>query len=128
MLRRIKKLKYRPNLAARALVTGRTHSIGLIVPDLVHPFFADVTKALSRVLRWRRYGLLISSSKEDPALERDEIDQLLARRVDGLIIASTQWLRRSAEVAQWCAVEMARTGNRIGNRFPATIIQPSEFA
>ena len=91
VLRRIKELKYRPNLAARALVTGRTHSIGLIVPDLVHPFFADVAKALSRVLRVRRYGLLISSSEEDPALERDEIDQLLARRVDALIIASTQW-------------------------------------
>ena len=91
VLRRIKDLKYRPNLAARALVTGRTHSIGLIVPDLVHPFFADVAKALSRVLRVRRYGLLISSSEEDPALERDEIYQLLARRVDALIVASTQW-------------------------------------
>ena len=91
VLRRIQELKYRPNLAARALVTGRTHSIGLIVPDLVHPFFALVAKALSRILRVRRYGLLISSSEEDPALERDEIDQLLARRVDALIIASAQW-------------------------------------
>src|SRR5215469_4107295 len=90
VLRRIKELKYRPNLAARALVTGRTHSVGLIVPDLVHPFFADIAKALSGVLRGRRYGLLISSSEEDPALERDEIDQLLARRVDALIIASAQ--------------------------------------
>jgi LacI family transcriptional regulator len=91
VLRRIKELKYRPNLTARALVTGRTHSIGLIVPDLVHPFFADVAKALSRVLRVQRYGLLISSSEEDPALERDEIDQLLSRSADALIIASTQW-------------------------------------
>ena len=91
VLRRIKELKYRPNLAARALVTGRTHSIGLIVPDLVHPFFAAVAKALARVLRVRRYGLLISSSEEDPSLEEDEIDQLLARRVDAMIIASTQW-------------------------------------
>lgn len=91
VLQRIKELNYRPNLAARALVTGRTHSIGLIVPDLVHPFFAEVAKALSGVLRARRYGLLISSSEEDPALELDEIGQLLARRVDALIIASTQW-------------------------------------
>jgi LacI family transcriptional regulator len=91
VLRRMKEMGYRPNLAARALVTGKTHCIGLIVPDLVHPFFAEVAKALSRVLRIRRYGLLMSSSEEDPALERDEIDQLLARRVDALIIASTQW-------------------------------------
>src|SRR5690242_19925500 len=89
VLRRIKELNYRPNLAARALVTGRTHSIGLIVPDLVHPFFAEVAKGLSRVLRKRDYSLMISSSEEDPALEQSAIDQLLARRVDALIVAST---------------------------------------
>jgi LacI family transcriptional regulator len=94
VLRRIKELNYQPNLAARTLVTGRTYAIGLIVPDLVHPFFSEVAKALARVLRERDYGLLISSSEEDPALERDEIERLLARRVDALIIASTQ---RTAE-------------------------------
>jgi len=50
-----------------------------------------VAKALSTVLRIRRYGRLMSSSEEDPALEREEIDQLLARCVGALIIASTQW-------------------------------------
>jgi LacI family transcriptional regulator len=88
--RRIEEVNYRPNPAARALVTGRTRSIGLIVPDLVHPFFAEVAKGLSRVLRKRDYSLVIASSEEDPALERSEIDQLLARRVDALIIASAQ--------------------------------------
>lgn len=90
VLKRIKELNYRPNPAARALVTGRTRMIGLIVPDLVHPFFAEVAKGLSRVLRKRDYTLMISSSEEDPALEQYEIDQLLARRADILIIASTQ--------------------------------------
>jgi LacI family transcriptional regulator len=62
-----------------------------VVPDLVHPFFSEVAKGISSALRTRGYGLLISSSEENPALEREEIDQLLARRVDALIIASTQW-------------------------------------
>ncbi len=91
VLKRMKEVHYRPNLAARALVTGRTCMIGLVVPDLVHSFFAQVAKGLSRVLRKKGYGLVISSSEEDPELERQEIDQLLARRVDALIIASTQW-------------------------------------
>ncbi len=91
VLKRMKELNYRPNLAARALVTGRTRAIGVIVPDLVHPFFSEVAKGLSRVLRKKSYGLVISSSEEDPELERDEIDQMLARRVDALVIASTQW-------------------------------------
>ena len=91
VLRRIKELNYQPNLAARALVTGRTHLIGLIVPDLVHPFFAEVAKGVSSVLRARGYGLVIASSEEDPELEKQEIGQMLARRLDALLIASAQW-------------------------------------
>lgn len=90
VLKRIREVNYRPNLAARALVTGRTHLIGLIVPDLIHPFFGQVAKGLSNVLRGHGYSLVISSSEEDAELEKDEIDHLLARRVDALILASTQ--------------------------------------
>jgi LacI family transcriptional regulator len=90
VLRRIKELNYRPNLAARALVTGRTHTVGLIVPDLVHPFFAEVAKGLSRVLRKKGYSVVISSSEEDAELEQQEIDQLVARRVDALFLALGQ--------------------------------------
>ena len=89
--RRMRELNYRPNLTARALVTGRTYSVGVIVPDLVHPFFSEVAKGLSRVLRAKSYSLVISSSEEDPELEKSEIEQMLARRVDALVIASTQW-------------------------------------
>ncbi len=57
VLKRIKELNYQPNLAARALVTGRTHLVGLIVPDLVHAFFAEVAKGISGALRAKGYGL-----------------------------------------------------------------------
>src|SRR4051795_4074550 len=79
VLKRMKELNYRPNLAARALVTGRSHAIGLIVPDLVHPFFGQVAKALSGVLRSKSYSLVLSSSDDDPELEQQEMDQLLSR-------------------------------------------------
>ncbi len=87
---RMKELHYQPNPAARALITGRTNLIGLIVPDLVHPFFAQVAKGISAKLRSQQYSLIISSSEDDPNMERQEIDQMLARRVDALILASTQ--------------------------------------
>src|SRR5579864_9338010 len=90
VLKRMKEVNYRPNLAARALVTGRTYSVGLVVPDLVHPFFGEVAKGMSRVLRKKGYNLVISSSEEDPDLEAQEVEQLLARRADALIIASAQ--------------------------------------
>src|SRR6185369_17714210 len=52
--------------------------------------FAQVAKGLSTVLRTKGYSLIISSSEEDPELEREEVDQMLARRVDALIVASAQ--------------------------------------
>jgi LacI family transcriptional regulator len=95
VLERIKELNYTPNATAQALVTGRLGIIALIVPDLVHPFFAEVAKGLSAVLRSKAYSLVISSSEEDPALEQKEIEHLLARGVDALIIASVQREARS---------------------------------
>jgi len=90
VLKRIRELNYQPNMAARALVTGRTYSAGLIVPDLVHPFFAEVASGLSDALRRKNYSLLISSSEGDQDLERQEILRLLGRRLDALMIASAQ--------------------------------------
>jgi LacI family transcriptional regulator len=88
VLARVRELDYRPNLAARSLVTGRTYLVGLVVPTLLHPFFAEIAKSLSDALKEKGYSLIVSSSDEDPDLEAQEIDQLLARRLDTLIIAS----------------------------------------
>src|SRR5919198_5944457 len=88
VLARVKELDYRPNLAARSLVTGRTYLVGLVVPSLLHPFFAEIAKSLSETLRQHGYYLIISSSEEDPELEAQEIHHLLERRLDTLIIAS----------------------------------------
>ncbi|HZQ20506.1 MAG TPA: LacI family DNA-binding transcriptional regulator [Terriglobales bacterium] len=90
VLRRIKELNYQPNFAARSLVSGRTFLIGLVVPDLTHPFFAAIAKSLSGTLRTRGYAVAVSSSEEDCELEAQEISAFLARRVDALIVASSQ--------------------------------------
>jgi LacI family transcriptional regulator len=90
ILKRMGELNYQPNYAARALITGRSWTIGLVVPDLLHPFFAQVAKAISAAIRGQGYSLIITSSEEDGELERREIEQLLARRVDALLIASAQ--------------------------------------
>jgi LacI family transcriptional regulator len=88
VLARIKEVDYRPNIAARSLVTGRTYLVGLVVPSLLHPFFAEIAKSISETLRQRGYYLIISSSEEDPELEEQEINHLLERRLDTLIVAS----------------------------------------
>ena len=89
VLERVKELDYQPNPLARSLVTGRSFLIGLIAPSLLHPFFAEVAKALSAAIRDKGYSLIVSSSEEDPELEKEEISRLLARRLDALVIASS---------------------------------------
>jgi LacI family transcriptional regulator len=90
VLQRAMELNYRPNLAARALVTGRTGLMGLVIPNLVNSFFAQLAVELSGVLRSSGFTLVISSSEDDPELEQREIDHLLDRGVDALLVASTQ--------------------------------------
>jgi LacI family transcriptional regulator len=90
VLARLKELNYQPNYAARALITGRTLMMGLIVPDLLHPFFANIANSMSSEIRKQGYGMLIASSDEEPEVEQREIQQLLARNVDVMIIASSQ--------------------------------------
>jgi LacI family transcriptional regulator len=89
VLKRAQDLNYLPNAHARSLVTGRSGLIGLIVPDLIHPFFAEVARGLATALGKKGYYLIITSSEEDSALESHEIDQLLGRRIDVLVIASS---------------------------------------
>jgi LacI family transcriptional regulator len=90
VLRRMHELNYKPNFAARSLATGRSYCFGLVVPSLLHPFFAEVAKGLVDTIRPKGYGLLISSSNEDEELERREAEQLLARQVEVLLVASSQ--------------------------------------
>jgi LacI family transcriptional regulator len=77
-------------LAARSLVTGRSLLVGLIVPDLIHPFFSEIAKSLAAALRKKNYFLLVSSSDSDPTLEQDEIEHMLAHRLDCFVVASCQ--------------------------------------
>jgi LacI family transcriptional regulator len=90
VLLRLKELKYQPNIMARGLATGRTFTMGLIVPDLVHPFFAELAKALSGALRESHRALILASSEEDNDVEAQEIRTLLSRGVDVLLLASCQ--------------------------------------
>src|SRR5258706_5657136 len=90
VLQRAKELNYEANWVARSLVTRRTFTIGLLLPDIRHPFFAEIAKAVAEIVRPQDYHVIISYFEEDPALETIEAKSLVARQVDGLILASAQ--------------------------------------
>ena len=90
VLARVKELNYQPNWVARSLAARRTFIIGLIVPDLMHSFFAEIAKGVSAAIRPLGYDVVICNSEEDADVEASEIERLLGRQVDGLILASCQ--------------------------------------
>src|SRR5205807_7487303 len=90
VLQRAKELNYQTNWIARSLVTRRTFTIGLLLPDFTHPFFAEVAKAVAETVRPHGYHVIISYFEEDQDLEKNEADALMARQVDGLIAASAK--------------------------------------
>ena len=80
-------LGYRPNRAARALITGRTHNIGLIIADIANPFFPPLIKAAESQARHRDYHVFVADTNEDPAAE-EELVHALAKQVDGVLLCS----------------------------------------
>lgn len=80
-------LGYRPNRAARALITGRTHNIGLIIADIANPFFPPLIKAAESQARQRDYHIFVADTSEDPAVEEDLV-HALAKQVDGVLLCS----------------------------------------
>jgi LacI family transcriptional regulator len=87
VLTEARRLGYSPNPAARRLITGRSGNIGLIVPDLANPFFADIIKGVQRRAREARQAILVADTDEQARLEGDAL-RSLARQVDGVILAS----------------------------------------
>jgi LacI family transcriptional regulator len=90
VLKRMAELNYQPNMQARGLASGRSFAVGLVVPDLVHPFFGEFAKALAGTLRASGLALVLASSEEDPEIERQEVRTLVNRGVDVLLVASCQ--------------------------------------
>jgi len=78
---------YLPNPAARGLITGRTSTIGLIVPDLENPFFASVTKGVQSRARVAGYCVIVADSDEDPSQE-EVLARNMSKRVDGIVLCS----------------------------------------
>lgn len=89
VMRAAKELGYRPNSAARALLTGRSHTIGIVVVDIENPFFAALVAAVCDVALMGGYETFIMSSEGSAEKEAAAVEALLSKGVDGIIMAST---------------------------------------
>src|SRR4026209_1863459 len=74
VLAKVAELGYQPNAVARSLTLRRTHSPGFFIRALVHSFFVEIVAGIEAAASARGYGLLLCSSSEDPAKERQVLD------------------------------------------------------
>jgi LacI family transcriptional regulator len=82
----IKKLNYRPNLIARSLAKQKTHTIGMIVPDIANPFFPMVVRGAEDAAQKHGYNLLLCNSDDNLDKEESAVELLLSKRVDGILL------------------------------------------
>ena len=82
----IDEFGYRPNLMARSLVTQRTNSIGLIVPNISNPVYPEVAQAVLSTARENHHNMLLCSHENDAEQQQQILDSLVAQGVDGIII------------------------------------------
>ena len=82
------RLGYRPNSVARSLRTRRSHTIGVLIPDLNNPLFPPIIRGIEDRLGEHGYVALIGNTDGDPGKERLVFDQMRARHVDGFVLAT----------------------------------------
>jgi LacI family transcriptional regulator len=82
----IRKLNYRPNLIARSLIKQKTQTIGMIVTDIANPFFPMVVRGAEDAAQRLGYNLLLCNSDDTVEREEKELELLLSKRVDGILL------------------------------------------
>jgi DNA-binding LacI/PurR family transcriptional regulator len=88
------RLNYLPNRIARGLVTGRSHSLGLIVSDIRNPFFAEVARGAEDAARTANCDLVLCNSDLDADKQMQYVQSLSEKRIDGIMMNSVSMLSR----------------------------------
>ena len=85
----VKKLHYVPNEVARSLKTQQTRVIGVIIPELSNAFITSIISSMEDILRRHDYAVIVCDCRSDPKREKEAVEFLMHRRVDGLINMAT---------------------------------------
>ncbi len=83
--RAIEALNYKPNQLARSLTTGRSRTIGLVLPDITNPFFPAVARGVEDAANVNGYTVILCNTDADPEQEKAYVTALREKRVDGFV-------------------------------------------
>ncbi|MFJ5291845.1 MULTISPECIES: LacI family DNA-binding transcriptional regulator [unclassified Streptomyces] len=85
----VEALGYRPNAVARSLRTQQTRTLGLVISDVLNPYFTELARSVEDEARAHGYSVIIGNADEQPALQDHHIRTLTDRRIDGLLVSPT---------------------------------------
>ena len=83
------RLNYQPNINAQSLRTNRTQTIGLVVPTISNPFFANISSVIVQKAKENGYTVILADAMESEEQEAECVHSLIARQVDGIIISTS---------------------------------------
>src|SRR5699024_1670570 len=89
VLETAKKMKYQPNAVARSLKKYRTNTVGVIIPDISNPYFMTISKGIEDSIQESGYNLIFMSGDENPEKERKQLQVLIEKRVDAVVLATS---------------------------------------
>jgi LacI family transcriptional regulator len=105
-------LSYVPSMAGRALRTGRSGVLGLVLPDIANPLFPQIAQAIEQAASTAGYGVLIGDSRGHTGVQTEAIDRLIDRGVDGMVVIP----RRGTRISDiGCPVAVIDTPSTPGN-------------
>lgn len=93
-----KELSYIPNSVARSLSTNKSFTIGIIIPDITNPFFAEISRAVEDSANSRGYNVILCNTDNEIKKERKYIELLISKLVDGVIFISGGNSNRNIEI------------------------------
>jgi len=95
-----RKMSYVPNRLATNFWRQKTHSVGVLIPDIEHSIFPAVVRGIESVLSGANYHLYLSCSYDNPHREQEEVQAMLERRVDGILLAPSSMKESVATVSR----------------------------
>ncbi|WHY72051.1 LacI family DNA-binding transcriptional regulator [Fictibacillus enclensis] len=121
----IRQLNYKPNAVARSLYKKTSKTIGLIVPDIVNPFFPELARAVEDTAHKKGYNVFFCNTDENVEKEEHYLEILLQKYVDGVIVASNTL---TAEKVKELNIPVVSIDRKITAEIPTVVVKNKEGA
>jgi LacI family transcriptional regulator len=122
VLQAMKELDYQPNILARGLRRGKSHTLGLIVPDVTNPYFAEIARSVEDACAAQGYGVILCNSDSRRERQKNAVEVLASNRVGGLILVNVGMTRREAAIFENLEIPLVMLDREIPG-FPVDSIQ-----